>query len=115
MQGLVPELKGSDNDKLKQIFNNAGATADEQQRIKIAFVEGYESGLQRQMRGRTMWLKIMQNMITISAIIVVIWLYRMYLKIDANFVTLKVSTLTKLFLLCSQLSRRRNIQASHES
>lgn len=93
LQSLVPELKGSDHDKLKQIFNT-GATEDEQKRIKIAFVEGYESGLQRQMRGRTMWLKIMQNMITISAIIVVIWLYRTYININANFITLKVSILT---------------------
>jgi len=76
---------------LKQIFNNTEATADEQKRIKIAFVEGYESGLQRQMRGRTMWLKIMQNMITVSAIIVVIWLYRTCIKINAIFILLKVS------------------------
>ncbi|XP_025988099.1 ATP-dependent zinc metalloprotease YME1L [Solenopsis invicta] len=75
---LVPELKGSDYEKLKNIFNNTEATVDEQKRIKMAFVEGYESGLQRQMRGRTMWLKVMQNIITVSAIIVVIWLYLSY-------------------------------------
>lgn len=72
------EPKISDYEKLKQILNNAEATADEQKRIKIAFVEGYESGLQRQMRGRTMWLKILQNMITASAVILVLWLYRTY-------------------------------------
>ncbi|KAL0126043.1 hypothetical protein PUN28_004855 [Cardiocondyla obscurior] len=76
--GLIPESKGADYEKLKHIFNNTDATMDEQKRIKLAFVEGYESGLQRQMRGRTMWLKIMQNMITVSAIIVVIWLYLSY-------------------------------------
>ncbi|KAG5313567.1 YME1 metalloprotease, partial [Pseudoatta argentina] len=77
--GLVPELKGSDYEKLKQIFNNTEVTADEQKRIKIAFVEGYESGLQRQMRGRTnAWLKIMLNILTVSTIILVIWLYLSY-------------------------------------
>lgn len=112
---MVPELKGSDYEKLKQIFNNTDATVDEQKRIKIAFVEGYESGLQRQAaRGRTMWLKIMQNMITVSAIIVVIWLYRTYIKKMTLFL-LKVFVLTKLFIIYSQLSRRRNIQASYES
>lgn len=70
------EPKGSDYEKLKQILNNTEATADEQKRMKIAFAEGYESGLQRQARGKTMWLKIVQNMITISAVILVIWLYR---------------------------------------
>lgn len=89
LQGLVSELKGSDYDKLKQIFNNTEGTADEQKRIKMAFVEGYESGLQRQTRGRTMWLKIMQYMITVSAIIVVIGLYRKGIKIDANFIVSK--------------------------
>lgn len=100
LQGLVSELKGS-NEKLKQIFNNTDATVDEQKRIKLAFVEGYESGLQRQMRGRTMWLKIMQSMMTISAIIVVMLLYRMYIKIDATYIALKVFALIKLFLICS--------------
>lgn len=80
-------MKGSEYEKLKQIFNNTDATADEQKRIKIAFVEGYESGLQRQAaRGRTMWLKIMQNIITVSAIIVIIWLYRTYIKIKITFI-----------------------------
>ncbi|XP_012535673.1 ATP-dependent zinc metalloprotease YME1L [Monomorium pharaonis] len=76
--GLVSE-KGSDYEKLKQLFNSTETTVDEQKkRIKMAFVEGYECGLQRQTRGRTMWLKIMQNIITVSAIIVVIWLYLSY-------------------------------------
>lgn len=89
LQGLVSELKGSNYEKLKQIFNNTEATADEQKRIKIAFVEGYESGLQRQMRGRTnAWLKIILNMLTVSTIILVIWLYRTCIKIDAVFIIL---------------------------
>lgn len=70
------EPKSSDYEKLKHIFNNTETTMDEQKRIKIAFVEGYESGLQRQMRGRTIWLKIMQNILVISAIMFVIWAYR---------------------------------------
>lgn len=78
LQGLMPEPKNSDYEKLKQVFNNAEATADEQKRIKIAFVEGYESGMQRQMRGRAMWLKVLQNMLTASAVILVLWLYRTY-------------------------------------
>lgn len=46
----------------------------------MAFVEGYESGLQRQMRGRTMLFKIVLNMIAVSVflVILIIWLYRMY-------------------------------------
>ncbi|XP_032671789.1 ATP-dependent zinc metalloprotease YME1L [Odontomachus brunneus] len=76
--GLMHEPKISDYERLKQILNNAEVTADEQKRIKIAFVEGYESGLQRQVRGRTMWLKILQNMITASAVILVLWLYLSY-------------------------------------
>jgi len=72
----VHEPKSSDYEKLKHIFNNTETTMDEQKRIKIAFVEGYESGLQRQMRGRTIWLKIMQNILVISAIMFVIWAYR---------------------------------------
>ncbi|XP_011694970.1 PREDICTED: ATP-dependent zinc metalloprotease YME1 homolog [Wasmannia auropunctata] len=75
---VVSELKSPDYEKLKHIFNNTEATADEQKRIKIAFVEGYESGLQRQTRGRTMWPKIIQNMITVSAIIFFIWFYFSY-------------------------------------
>ncbi|XP_011873836.1 PREDICTED: ATP-dependent zinc metalloprotease YME1 homolog isoform X2 [Vollenhovia emeryi] len=79
--GLVSELKGSDYKKLKQIFNDTDATTDEQKRIKIAFVEGYESGLQRQMRGRgnaTMLLKIVHTMLAVCAIVVVILLYLSY-------------------------------------
>lgn len=72
------EPKSSDYEKLKQIFSNTEATADEQKRIKIAFVEGYESGLQRQMRGRTVWLKVMQNIVIISAVMFIIWAYRTY-------------------------------------
>lgn len=46
----------------------------------MAFVEGYESGLQRQMRGRTMLFKIVLNIIAVSVflVILIIWLYRMY-------------------------------------
>lgn len=44
----------------------------------MAFVEGYESGLQRQMRGRTMLFKIVQNIVAVSTIILLILLYRMY-------------------------------------
>lgn len=46
----------------------------------MAFVEGYESGLQRQMRGRTMLFKIVINMIAVSMflLVLIIWLYRMY-------------------------------------
>ncbi|XP_014478773.1 PREDICTED: ATP-dependent zinc metalloprotease YME1 homolog [Dinoponera quadriceps] len=76
--GLMHEGKSSDYEKLKQVLNNTEATADEQKRIKIAFVEGYESGVQRQMRGRTMWLKVLQNIITASAVILVLWLYLSY-------------------------------------
>lgn len=78
LQTIGHEPKNSDYEKLKQVFNNTEATLDEQKRIKIAFVEGYESGMQRQMRGRTMWLRIVQNMIAVSVVIFVIWLYRMY-------------------------------------
>ncbi|CAL1678113.1 unnamed protein product [Lasius platythorax] len=74
---LVHEPKGSDFEKLKQIFNT-DATADEQKRIKMAFVEGYESGLQRQMRGRTMLFKIVQNIVAVSTIILLILLYLNY-------------------------------------
>ncbi|XP_011645154.1 ATP-dependent zinc metalloprotease YME1 homolog isoform X3 [Pogonomyrmex barbatus] len=77
VQGLVHDLKSSDYEKLKQIFNNTDATADEQKRIKIAFVEGYESGLQRQ-RNRTMWPKIIQNMLAVFAIVLLIGLYLSY-------------------------------------
>lgn len=101
MQGLVSELKGSDYEKLKQIFNNTDTTVDEQKRIKLAFVEGYESGLQRQTRGRTMWLKIMQSMITISTIIILILFYRSYIKIGATYIAFKDFALIKLFLICS--------------
>ncbi|XP_012230765.1 ATP-dependent zinc metalloprotease YME1L [Linepithema humile] len=76
--GLVQEPKSSDYEKLKQIFNNTEATMDEQKRIKIAFVEGYESGLQRQMRGRTIWLKVMQNIVIVSAVMFIIWAYLSY-------------------------------------
>ncbi|EFN70595.1 Protein YME1-like protein [Camponotus floridanus] len=76
----VHEPKSSDFEKLKQIFNNTDVTADEQKRIKMAFVEGYESGLQRQMRGRTMLFKIVINMIAVSMflIVLIIWLYLSY-------------------------------------
>ncbi|KAM0735848.1 ATP-dependent zinc metalloprotease YME1L [Formica fusca] len=74
----VHEPRSSDFEKIKQIFNNTDVTADEQKRIKMAFVEGYESGLQRQMRGRTMLFKIVLNMIAVSVflVILIIWLYR---------------------------------------
>ncbi|KAL6439835.1 hypothetical protein ACFW04_004099 [Cataglyphis niger] len=74
----VHEPRSSDFEKLKQIFNNTDVTADEQKRIKMAFVEGYESGLQRQMRGRTMLFKIVLNIIAVSVflVILIIWLYR---------------------------------------
>ncbi|XP_072755645.1 ATP-dependent zinc metalloprotease YME1L isoform X1 [Anoplolepis gracilipes] len=76
----VHEPKSSDFEKLKQIFNNTDVTVDEQKRIKMAFVEGYESGLQRQVRGRTIFFKIMLNMIAVSVflIILIIWLYLSY-------------------------------------
>ncbi|XP_077280729.1 ATP-dependent zinc metalloprotease YME1L [Temnothorax americanus] len=77
--GLVSELKGSDYEKLKQIFNNTDATTDEQKRIKIAFVEGYESGLQRQTRGHAnSWLKIIQTVFSLSALGLIIVLYFSY-------------------------------------
>lgn len=98
----MPELKSSDYEKLRQVFNNAEATADEQKRIKIAFVEGYESGLQRQMRGRTVWLKFMQNMITASAVILILWLYRMYKGKHCikTYITLNTFTLFYYLQLC---------------
>lgn len=76
--GLVPEPKNSDYEKLKQIFNDPKVTMDEQKRIKIAFVEGYESGLQRQIRGRTFWPKIWQNTVIILAVMIIIWAYLNY-------------------------------------
>lgn len=95
------EPKSSDYDKLKQIFNNTEASADEQKRIKMAFVEGYESGLQRQMRGRTIWLKIMQNIVIVSAIMFIIWAYRTYENLlhvftITTFLPLQVFVLVKL-------------------
>lgn len=79
MQGWTVTEGSPGSDKLNRLFDNIKADENEQQKkIKMAFVEGYESGLQRQTRGRTMWLKIMQNVITVSAIIVVIWLYLSY-------------------------------------
>ncbi|XP_011136885.1 ATP-dependent zinc metalloprotease YME1 homolog [Harpegnathos saltator] len=75
---LMHESKNSDYEKLKQVFNNTEATVDEQKRIKVAFVEGYESGLQRQMRGRTMWLKVLQNILIFSTVIFLLWIYLSY-------------------------------------
>jgi len=82
---MVQELKKTDYEKLKQIFNST--ETDEQKRIKIAFAEGYESGLHRQTRGQLLLLKIMQRMIVVSMIItaiIVIWLYRMYENVQRN-------------------------------
>lgn len=62
-------------------------------------MEGYESGLQRQMRGRTMWSKIVQNMITVSAIILVIWLYRMYKDQHCVYCTKKFYATCLLYLI----------------
>lgn len=67
----------------------------------MAFVEGYESGLQRQMRGRTMLFKIVLNMIAVSVflVILIIWLYRMYK--NRHYFYLKFLSILITYLICS--------------
>ncbi|XP_026828195.1 ATP-dependent zinc metalloprotease YME1 homolog isoform X2 [Ooceraea biroi] len=67
VQVNMQDLKKTDYDRLKQIFNST--ETDEQKRMKLAFAEGYESGLLRQSRGQYFVLKIMQRLITLFIII----------------------------------------------
>lgn len=72
------EPKTADYQKLNKILNNNDVSIDEQKRIKIAFVEGYESGLQRQIYSRaTMLFKLVQNIIILGSVILFICFYRM--------------------------------------
>ncbi|XP_076288668.1 ATP-dependent zinc metalloprotease YME1L isoform X1 [Lasioglossum baleicum] len=62
----------SDFARVKNLFST-GAPVENHDKVKSAFIEGYEAGLQRQMRGRSVWPKILTNFIYMTCIGLLIW------------------------------------------
>ncbi|XP_015433737.1 PREDICTED: ATP-dependent zinc metalloprotease YME1 homolog [Dufourea novaeangliae] len=52
-----------DLEKIKLIFRNSNVSAEEQGKLKSAFIEGYEAGLQRQTRVRSIWSRAVSTLI----------------------------------------------------
>ncbi|KAK7862663.1 hypothetical protein R5R35_009236 [Gryllus longicercus] len=63
---ISSSLPGGDVERLKGIVADESLNPEEQQRMKVAFAEGYLAGSGQRVPGRTMkWLKIVQQLLTI--------------------------------------------------
>ncbi|XP_053981635.1 ATP-dependent zinc metalloprotease YME1L-like isoform X1 [Hylaeus volcanicus] len=56
-------LKESDLERMKHILSSTEVSPEEHNKIKSAFIEGYEAGLQRRVRVRSVWQRTVLNLI----------------------------------------------------
>ncbi|CAL7948450.1 unnamed protein product [Xylocopa violacea] len=74
---LAQILKEKDPEVIKSLLNNTQVSPEEHKRITSAFVEGYEAGLQRQMRTANFgWHKVMFSLLT-GSLLIMLW-YAVY-------------------------------------
>ncbi|XP_076379352.1 ATP-dependent zinc metalloprotease YME1L isoform X3 [Megalopta genalis] len=65
----------SDFEKVKNMFSSTESSAGNQDKVKTAFIEGYEAGLQRQIRGSSMWPKMLINIMSLIFIGSLAWYF----------------------------------------
>ncbi|XP_076750045.1 ATP-dependent zinc metalloprotease YME1L [Xylocopa sonorina] len=73
---VIHALNKKNSVVLKNLSNSTQLPAEEYERIKSAFIEGYEVGLQRQIQTSVAWHKILFSLLT--GTILIIFLYGVY-------------------------------------
>lgn len=70
--GIAHVLKEKDPAAIKNMFNSSQMSTEEHKRVTSAFIEGYEAGLQRQIRTSIGWHKIIFSLLT-GTLLVILW------------------------------------------